>query len=66
MFSDGVVEAENARKEEYGEDRLTYNLQTGATQSPSVLLQRIMSDIDLFVGTAPQHDDVTCMLLKAV
>jgi hypothetical protein len=66
MFSDGVVEAENARKEEYGEDRLTYNLQTGATQLPSVLLQRIMSDIDNFVGTAPQHDDVTCMLLKVV
>jgi len=66
MFSDGVVEAENARKEEYGEDRLTFNLQRGATQSPSVLLQRIMNDIDSFVGNAPQHDDVTCMLLKAV
>ncbi len=66
MFSDGVVEAENARSEEYGEDRLTYNIHTGAAQSPSQLLQRIMSDIDNFVGTAPQHDDVTCMLLKAV
>jgi len=66
MFSDGVVEAENSRKEEYGEDRLTYNLQTGATQTPSALLHRIMSDVDSFVGAAPQHDDVTCMLLKAV
>lgn len=66
MFSDGVVEAENARNEEYGEDRLTYNIHMGATQSPALLLQRIMGDIDNFVGTAPQHDDVTCMLLKAV
>jgi len=66
MFSDGVVEAENAKSEEYGEDRLTYNIHMGATQSPAMLLQRIMSDIDIFVGTAPQHDDVTCMLLKAV
>ncbi len=66
MFSDGVVEAENARNEEYGEDRLNYNIHAGATQSPSMLLQRIMGDIDNFVGTAPQHDDVTCMLLKAV
>ncbi len=66
MFSDGVVEAENARSEEYGEDRLTYNIHMGATQSPAMLLQRIMGDIDNFVGTAPQHDDVTCMLLKAV
>jgi serine phosphatase RsbU (regulator of sigma subunit) len=66
MFSDGVVESENAKHEEYGEDRLTYNLHMGATQSPALLLQRIMSDIDVFVGSAPQHDDVTCMLLKAV
>jgi len=66
MFSDGVVEAENARSEEYGEDRLTYNIHMGAAQSPALLLQRIMGDVDNFVGTAPQHDDVTCMLLKAV
>ncbi len=66
MFSDGVVEAENARSEEYGEDRLTYNMHMGASESPAMLLQRIMGDIDNFVGTAPQHDDVTCLLLKAV
>jgi hypothetical protein len=66
MFSDGVVEAENARHEEYGEDRLVYNIHMGATEPPSQLLQRIMGDVDNFVGTAPQHDDVTCMLLKAV
>ncbi len=66
MFSDGVVEAENARNEEYGEERLNYNIHAGATQSPAMLLQRIMGDIDNFVGAAPQHDDVTCLLLKAV
>jgi hypothetical protein len=24
-----------------------------------------MSDLDAFVGPTPQHDDVTCMLVKA-
>ena len=66
MFSDGVVEAENVRGDDYGEDRLFYNVHLGAAQSPAALLQRIMGDIDAFVGNAPQHDDVTCMLLKAV
>ncbi len=66
MFSDGVVEAENAKSEEFSEDRLIYNIHMGAAQSPAMMLQRIMSDVDNFVGTAPQHDDVTCMLLKAV
>jgi sigma-B regulation protein RsbU (phosphoserine phosphatase) len=65
MFSDGVVEAENVRGDDYGEDRLLYNIHAGAALSPAAMLQRIMNDIDNFVGNAPQHDDVTCMLLKA-
>ena len=32
---------------------------------PSTLLNAIMLDLDRFVGTAPQHDDVTLMLLRA-
>jgi len=24
-----------------------------------------MSDLDVFVGNTPQHDDVNCMLLKS-
>jgi len=24
-----------------------------------------MTELDLFVGNTPQHDDVTCMLLKS-
>ena len=29
------------------------------------LVLRLMAELDLFVGNTPQHDDVTCMLLKA-
>jgi serine phosphatase RsbU (regulator of sigma subunit) len=35
------------------------------TATPDELLRRIMSDLDAFVGPTPQHDDVTCMLVKA-
>jgi len=24
-----------------------------------------MAELDLFVGNTPQHDDVTCLLIKA-
>lgn len=65
IFTDGVVEAENARTEEYGEQRLLNVLQAGATATPEELLRRVMSDLDAFVSATPQHDDVTCMLLKA-
>jgi len=65
IFTDGLVEAENARQEEYGEVRVMSVLESGATTTPADLLKRLMSALDLFVGSTPQHDDVTCMLLKA-
>jgi serine phosphatase RsbU (regulator of sigma subunit) len=40
-------------------------LQAGAAATPDELLRRVMSDLDWFVGSTPQHDDVTCMLVKA-
>jgi sigma-B regulation protein RsbU (phosphoserine phosphatase) len=64
IFTDGVVEALNARGEEYEELRLLNVLQNGITATPEELLRRLMADLDVFVGTTPQHDDVTCMLVK--
>jgi hypothetical protein len=65
IFTDGVVEAENAQQAEYGEGRLLAAIDAGKSVEPSEMLQRIMAEVDRFVGTTPQHDDVTCMLLKA-
>jgi serine phosphatase RsbU (regulator of sigma subunit) len=66
IFTDGVVEAENRAQEEYGEQRLIAMLHAGVMLTPASLLNSIMVDLDRFAGNAPQHDDVTCMLLKAV
>lgn len=65
IFTDGLVEAVNAREEEYGEVRVLTVLETGKSDAPAALLKQLMSALDLFVGNTPQHDDVTCMLLKA-
>jgi serine phosphatase RsbU (regulator of sigma subunit) len=65
IFTDGLVEAENARQEEYGESRLLSAIEAGKSIEPGELLKRLMAELDLFVGNTPQHDDVTCMLLKA-
>jgi sigma-B regulation protein RsbU (phosphoserine phosphatase) len=64
-FTDGLVEAENVRSEEYGGARFLSVLQANATAPAEVILSSVLFDIDRFVGTAPQHDDVTLMLLKA-
>jgi len=65
IFTDGVIEAENVRSEEYGEARLLTLLHANVALTPAMLLNTIMLDLDRFVGSAPQHDDVTLMLLRA-
>jgi len=65
IFTDGLPEAENSRQEEYGETRLLSAIAAGAATAPSDMLKRLMAEVDLFVGSTPQHDDVTCLLVKA-
>jgi len=64
-FTDGVIEAENSFQQEYGEQRFLTMLHSGAMLAPAMLLNTVMVDLDRFVGNAPQHDDITCMLLHA-
>jgi len=65
IFTDGLVEAVNARDEDFDEPRLLSALEAGKSTTPKELLDRLMRDLDLFVGSTPQHDDVTCLLVKA-
>src|SRR5271155_4144268 len=64
-FTDGVIEAENNVQQEYGEHRFITMLNSGVMRTPAMLLNTIMVDLDRFVGDAPQHDDITCILLRA-
>ncbi len=66
IFTDGLVEAVNARDEEYGEARLLTAIDASRSMMPSDMLNRLMGELDSFVGNTPQHDDITCMLLKSV
>jgi sigma-B regulation protein RsbU (phosphoserine phosphatase) len=65
IFTDGLVEAMNRTGEEYGENRILSVLNAGTSATPDEMLRRLMSDLDAFVGETAQHDDVTCMLVKA-
>jgi sigma-B regulation protein RsbU (phosphoserine phosphatase) len=65
IFTDGLVEAENQLAHEYGEERLLGVLHANSALNPDVLLQRMIAEVNAFVGLTPQHDDITCMLIKA-
>jgi phosphoserine phosphatase RsbU/P len=64
IFTDGVVEAENAKEEEYGEPALIQLVDRGAGFTPAMMLRSLLEELDRYVGNTPQHDDITCLLLK--
>jgi phosphoserine phosphatase RsbU/P len=66
IFTDGVVEAENVQQQEYGEMRLIAMLHSGVMTTPAMLLNNLLADLDRFAGNAPQHDDVTCVLMRVL
>jgi sigma-B regulation protein RsbU (phosphoserine phosphatase) len=63
IFTDGVIEAEDAGANEFGEPRLLAGLQLGRSSAPAQALNGLMTSIEAFVGHAPQHDDITCLIL---
>ena len=66
IFSDGLVEAVNEAGEEYGEARLAEMLNIIPGESAAETLKHILAAVDRFVGRARQHDDMTCMVVRAV
>jgi sigma-B regulation protein RsbU (phosphoserine phosphatase) len=64
FFTDGISEAMNAEDDLFGEARLGRLVQTHAHLPPEELRERMLREIAAFVGDAPQHDDMTMILLK--
>ena len=64
IFTDGVVEAVNSKDEEYGEPELIRLVDRGSGSAPAELLRSLLAELDRHVGNTPQHDDITCLLLK--
>lgn len=65
FYTDGISEAMNAAKDVFSEQRLeTYP--DGCRDLGAVeLREKIIGDVNGFTGAAPQHDDMTVIVLKA-
>jgi phosphoserine phosphatase RsbU/P len=64
VFTDGLVEAEDHREEEYGEHRMLASLNSYCGKTAPEVLHSLMASADQFVGSAPQHDDITCLVMR--
>jgi serine phosphatase RsbU (regulator of sigma subunit) len=64
LFTDGISEAMNDRDDCFGEQRLGRLIEEHAHLPADELRERMLREISAFVGGAPQHDDMTMILLK--
>ena len=62
LYTDGVPEATNADNKLYGEDRLSAFMNQNASLEATELLPLLKTNIDAFVGAAPQFDDITMLM----
>ena len=64
LYTDGVTEATDANEQLYGEERLLNILNSIETSGVENICTKIKEDVDLFVGEAPQFDDITMLCLE--
>jgi sigma-B regulation protein RsbU (phosphoserine phosphatase) len=64
LFTDGISEAMNASDDCFGEARLGTIVEEHAHLPFDQLRERVLREIAAFVGDAPQHDDMTMILLR--
>jgi serine phosphatase RsbU (regulator of sigma subunit) len=64
LFTDGITEAMNPQSDLFGDDRLRNLVEEHADMSSEELRERILREVEAFVGEADPHDDMTMILLK--
>ena len=64
FYTDGITEAMNSDSDLFGENRLGRIVEEHGHLESAELRERILREIESFVGAADQHDDMTMILLK--
>ena len=64
-YTDGIVEAMNKHKDMYGFERLHEVVNSSPAETAEALMKDIIKDVSDFTGTAPQHDDLTIIVVSA-
>ncbi len=66
LYTDGISEAMNKRRKEFGVQRVKEIVLRNSEASASEVLSRVLDEISVFSRGAPQHDDMTLIIIKAV
>ncbi len=64
VYSDGVTEAMNCSRDQFGETRLLDVAASNVELSAAHLIEKIVSAVREHASGAPQHDDITAVVVK--
>ena len=64
LYTDGISEAMTHDDEEWGEERMIAAAMPVRNRSAGEVLKALMAAADAFTAGAPQHDDMTLLILK--
>ncbi|MBO4872468.1 MAG: serine/threonine-protein phosphatase, partial [Lachnospiraceae bacterium] len=64
VYTDGVVEAQDAAKEQFGTGRMLAALNESRDAAPEQILKNVRGAVDEFVKDAEQFDDLTMLCLE--
>lgn len=64
IYSDGVTEAQNERGEFFGEQKLLDLLPKLMDLTNEQMGERLVTEVDMFVGDAKAHDDLSIVLVR--
>ncbi len=64
LYSDGVSEARNRKKEEFGIETLQKVIQDNRNLNAQGILDSAVNRLNQFMGKADQHDDITLLIVK--
>jgi phosphoserine phosphatase RsbU/P len=63
-YTDGISEAMTVEDEEWGEERMISALNGASESSAEEILSAVFRAADEFTSGAPQHDDMTLLIMK--
>ena len=64
FYTDGFTEAVNRKKEEYGLERMIEVAKSWNYSSALEIQEKMIADVNKFIGKVQQHDDMTMVILK--
>jgi len=64
LYTDGIVEATNEKKEMYGEQRLVHQLRSLKAKMPREICMQILEDLQVFSRISEYSDDKTLVVIK--